>query len=268
VASVALSAASLNDTISVPVTYYDFRANGTNANFEPAGYTDAMAGVKTGMVQPYLDQDRKPVLLQDRTYNNRIAEWFRPSGIAGTAAAFSVVPGTYVSEWSGLVNYASRPYEWVGGNFSSADSMACIVMYDVLKFVITNRTNGTYEFNSPQFFPLDGRGWGDTLASPAPYGFTNPDHHNYGFAMEIHRTFQYIPGMVFDFTGDDDVWCFVDGKLVMDLGGIHGPSSGQVSMDQQGLVVGQRYDFDLFYAERQVSGSDIRISTSVFTFGR
>lgn len=87
---------------------------------------------------------------------------------------------------------------------------------------------------------------------------------NGNFCMESHATFIYQPGQTFSFRGDDDVWVFINNKLVVDLGGVHIPKSANVRLDTLNLTPGQTYKWDLFYCDREACGSSLRIKTSIF----
>jgi fibro-slime domain-containing protein len=117
-------------------------------------------------------------------------------------------------------------------------------------FQLDGPTMGLSTFSSTKFFPVDNAGWGN---SGADY-----DNHsiprNYSFTTEIHTTFKYNGAETFTFTGDDDVWIFINGKLAVDLGGLHQQATGMVSLDDAaaslGITKGQVYPLDLFHAER------------------
>lgn len=109
----------------------------------------------------------------------------------------------------------------------------------------------TFVFDSTAFFPLRDLGFMDA----------------YLFTTELHTNFEYKGGEVFTFRGDDDVFVFINGHLAVNLSGVHDAQEGSVDLDEQaavfGIEVGNVYTFDLFQAERQPSGSNFRLETTL-----
>lgn len=87
--------------------------------------------------------------------------------------------------------------------------------------------------------------------------------HNYGFTMKIQAQFEYVKGQYFEFMGDDDVWVFINNKLVVDIGGQHHASNGHINLDKLDLVEGETYPFHIFYAERHKVESNFKMRTSI-----
>ena len=118
---------------------------------------------------------------------------------------------------------------------------------------------GEQGYYAPDFFPIDGQLLGNTGGWP----------HNYHFTCELHAFFDYTQGTGESFScmSDDDMWLFLNGRLVIDGGGVQPPVTGVVNLDDWaallGLEPGQRYRLDLFHAERHTTISTLRIMTNM-----
>lgn len=118
----------------------------------------------------------------------------------------------------------------------------------------TSPGSGVFSYSNSAFFPIDGALYGNQARN-----------HNYHFTMHLEGLTSFEATDTFTFTGDDDLWIFIDGKLVMDLGGVHPAASSTINgayLIGLGLLENTTYDLDIFFAERHTTESNFNITTS------
>ncbi|HKO92158.1 MAG TPA: DUF4215 domain-containing protein [Polyangiaceae bacterium] len=139
--------------------------------------------------------------------------------------------------------------------------------------------------------PLEGHEFCDVDLVPNPDGPDTPGAtpRNMSFTTETRFVFEYVGNERFEFSGDDDVWVFVNNRLVVDLGGLHEVATGSFTLDDAGVATVERegpagsaltlaasieidtgmrlnqvYEAVLFHAERHECGSNFKLTLAGF----
>ncbi len=280
------SGTTLPDTQWVHAIFYDYHSDGSNPEFENPTCCAIATFYGTGMVQADtfsydatnasyfgLTTLPKPVLGPHPILNCNVGRWFKPSDTIGFVQTYASSINDCNTKQATSHNGPSHHNIYTSPYPDTAFKNA--VVLDSLPFVRTpslgqNVYEIDYSATNNEFFWMDNKGF-DTCSAChtgeelGPYnwaGINSP--HNYSFCMELHSKFRHTSSLTFQFVGDDDIWVFINSKLVIDLGGVHNAESGNVNLDTlSGLQYGQTYPLDAFSCERHTVDSHVKIVTNL-----
>lgn len=252
----------LPETLTLTGIVRDFRerseSNG-HPDFErrPSGGFGHFAG----NVAPELDADGKPVFTGQGA---KVTTQWRDSSNRKISpsmydASLGDSPGSWGSSDSGGITSAESFRQWFrnapGVNMSAPLELTLVRQEGSNVYTFDDKNDPNFQ-NVGGFFPINGQLFGNSAG----------ENKNFHFTFELSTEFVYREGagQVFTFTGDDDVWVFIDGRNVIDIGGVHSAVQQTIDLDRlDWLEDGGKYSLKFFFAERHRTQSNFRIDTTL-----
>ncbi|MBO6514553.1 MAG: fibro-slime domain-containing protein [Phycisphaerales bacterium] len=255
---------SLPAAIVLTGTVRDFKersVEGGHPDFErrPSGGF----GQYIGMVETELSEDGKPVMASTGT--RLTSQWRNSDGenimrpTSYIAPREGDVAGAVNTSKTGALTDSEAFDQW----FRSVHGVNLAAEVDLT--LVRQRGTNIYTFDDKfdqdflstgGFFPVNGELYGNSRGNDKNFHFT--------FELQTQFTYEADSGMSFTFKGDDDVWVFIDGRLVIDIGGVHSAVSQTIDLDRlEWLEDGEDYKLSFFFAERHRTQSNFRIETTM-----
>ena len=260
--------------------------NYPSQQFSGAEWTSSDKDVKQGLLSSTLGEDGYPTFATDKNTLNgtslngtSLGQFFDNYSGGTTTANYLFRKDVYEGTDDRIQDAGTYYYDsgYNGAHFDETTGK-----FEVYNFLTTMRGETSFWAQRGNFLPYntydshtaatdrtnkyDAEG-NDLSTTDSMYGkslyLTDETTTDYYFGMEMDSGFyQYNGGVddngqaiTFEFNGDDDMWVYIDGVLVLDMGGCHDARSGSINF-QTGVVKVQNVDDTSLYEMFEAAGKE------------